>query len=165
MHPERKAGVKAVPERALGLWTGLSTARLPRSPQCAPPALAASQRWARSSKVLSKTSGCHQGRRVFQATCDQLFIRRANISPPPRPEGRSQSPELSKPSFSDGDEATSPYCGLGSVQRTSLAGLRSRNPDWSRENFIGKKKKKKPTSFILNDTFHLIWSETFHFEL
>lgn len=124
-------------EGVLGRWTGLSTPCLPSSPRYAPPTLAASQRWARSAKVLPKTIWCHQGRRVFQAGCDQLFVRTgwtcrtvhgctANISPLPCPEGRSQWPELSKTSFSDVDQATPPYCGLGSVQRTCQAACAGR---------------------------------------
>lgn len=74
MHPERKPRIKVVLEGVFGVWTAFSTPRLPWSPWYAPPALAASQRWVRSSKVLPKTTGCHQGRQFIQAACEQLFI-------------------------------------------------------------------------------------------
>ena len=132
-------------EGALGVWTGWRTPRLPWLPWYAPPALPASQRWARPSKFLPKTTGCHQGRWVFQAACDQLFIKpgwmcravygcTANISPLPYPEGRSQWSKLSKTAFSGGNQAiTSLCCGLGSVQMPCQAACAGRGLWWAQE--------------------------------
>lgn len=174
-------------EGVLGVWTGRSTPHLPWSPLYAPTVLTASQRWSRSSKVLPKTTGCHWGRQAFQAACDQIFIRTgwmyravhggtANISLLLCPEGRSRS-QLSKPAFSGGNQAiTSPFFGLGSMQRTyqaactakdynghrtralclsclftSLARLMNQNQDWSSKIL----KKNQLALFELHATFNL----------
>lgn len=104
MHPERKPGANQG-----GAW---SVDRVPYttfawSPQNVPPALADTQRWARSSEVLPKTAGCHQERQVFQAAHDQLFVRTgwtcrtahgctANISPLPCPGADLNDPSCQK---------------------------------------------------------------------